>query len=708
MNKNFIGKIFIAFTLAEMLVILTVFSIIAASTLPIMTAPQKVGNTNNSITGESSEIIELWTKTGGGIIVSENPSIYYAPDTAFLDSTVAIGTGDRWPTGTPTGPQPRLLINKNMNNSIMDSSHIFFSANAQSDDGGVLVYPAGRIAFMNNCIAMGYNALWDTTGGYDNRIGDYNIAIGSNAMLRSANLSVSANDKYNIAIGNGAFSGGVGGYNISLGVGSAKKLNGSHNITVGRYANNNLYGSNISNYSTIIGNYAGFTYIVNNVPRTHSYSIMVGDRAGSYTRGTYSSIFLGYSAGSMLVNGNYNSIAIGTYAGAKFIPDSVSNIHIGKFAGFGTNYVNDNGGFTGGDVPYTNTGLFNSIFIGTYAGAGLNYTGNIRNIIGIGKYVLYGSKSINNDTIAIGLYAQYNANQKTPSTGAPVIIGNYAHAGNSSSPAAVVIGNYAGRDGNMNALNSIFIGNYAGYGSGNRELINNICIGQYACANVATAYNTIRIGHFDKIAKNNSLGRYASYIGSWIPEGGTNSQYAWWNNTELYPTLLISTSGGSTFSDTSIMLYSSLIFARNSMFTVFSDKRLKENIKESKYSLNDLRKINVYEYNFKDDKSKDLQIGVIAQELKKIIPQAVTTNPFNGYLAVDTSWVMYTVVNSVKELDLKVQKISASLNSYAKEFVSLATRVEKLEKEVLMLERENKYLTSQVNAEYKKVKTKGK
>lgn len=707
MNKNFIGKNFIAFTLAEMLVILTVFSVIAASTLPIMTAPQKVGNTNNSITGESSEVIELWAKTGSGFMV-EYPSIYYAPDAAFSDSTVAIGTGNNWPTGTQTSPQPRLLINKNMNNSILDSSHIFFSANAQSDDGGVLAYPAGRIAFMNKCIAMGYNALWDTTGGYGDNIGDYNIAIGSNAMLRSANLPVSANDKYNIAIGNGAFSGGVGGYNISLGVGSAKKLNGSHNITVGRYANNNANGSNTSNYSTIIGNYAGFThYFVNNIPRTHSYSIMVGDRAGSYTRNTYSSIFLGYSAGSMLANGNYNSIAIGTYAGANFIPESVSNIHIGKFAGFGTNYVNDNGGLTGGDVPNNNTGLFNSIFIGTYAGAGLNYTGNIGNIIGIGKYVLYGSKSINNDTIAIGLYAQYNANQKTPSTGAPVIIGNYAHAGNSSSPAAVVIGNYAGHN-NMNALNSIFIGNYAGYGTGNRELINNICIGQYACANVATAYNTIRIGHFDKIAKNNSLGRYASYIGSWIPEGGTNSQYTWWNNTELYPTLLISTSGGSTFSDTSIMLYSSLIFARHAAFTVFSDKRLKENIKESKYSLKDLRKINVYEYNFKDDKSKDLQIGVIAQELKKIIPQAVTINPFNGYLAVDTSWVMYTVVNSVKELDLKVQKISASLNSYAKEFVSLATRVEKLEKEVLMLERENKYLTSQVNTEYKKVKAKGK
>ncbi len=706
MNKNFIGKNFIAFTLAEMLVILTVFSVIAASTLPIMTAPQKVGNANNSITGESSEVIELWAKTGGGIVI-ENPSIYYAPDASFSDSTVAIGTGNNWPTGTQTSPQPRLLINKNMNNSILDSSHIFFSANAQSDDGGVLAYPAGRIAFMNKCIAMGYNALWDTTGGYGDNIGDFNIAIGSNAMLRSSNLSVSANDKYNIAIGNGAFSGGVGGYNISLGVGSAKKLNGSHNITVGRYASNNANGSNTSNYSTIIGNYAGFTHFVNNAPRTHSYSIMVGDHAGSYTRNTYSSIFLGYSAGSVLANGNYHSIAIGTYAGANFIPESVSNIHIGKFAGFGTNYVNDNGGLTGGDVPNYNTVLSNSIFIGTYAGAGLNYTGNIGNIIGIGKYVLYGSKSINNDTIAIGLYAQYNANQKTPSTGAPVIIGNYAHAGNSSSPAAVVIGNYAGHN-NMNALNSIFIGNYAGYGTGNRELINNICIGQYACANVATAYNTIRIGHFDKIAKNNSLGRYASYIGSWIPEGGTNSQYAWWNNTELYPTLLISTSGGSTFSDTSIMLYSSLIFARHAAFTVFSDKRLKENIKESKYSLKDLRKINVYEYNFKDDKSKDLQIGVIAQELKKIIPQAVTTNPFNGYLAVDTSWVMYTVVNSVKELDLKVQKISASLNSYAKEFVSLATRVEKLEKEVLMLERENKYLTSQVNAEYKKVKTKGK
>ncbi len=694
MNKNAIGKINIAFTLAEMLVILTVFSVIAASTLPIMTASQKVGNVNNSITGETSEIVEFWTKTeNSGMVYVTNPHLYYAPDTTFSDSTVAIGTGDNWPNGTPTNPQPRLMVNKNTgsSSSIMNSSQIAFLAYATNLVGTTAPYPAGRIALMDNNIALGYNALWDTTGSYGDDIGVYNIAIGSNAMVRNAGLTTSTEDEYNIAIGKNAFYGGVGAYNISLGPDTARYLNGTHSISIGYYANNNIDAYNGSIYATVIGNYAGVTHSLNKNNRTHAYSILIGDSAGRNTSNT-SSIFLGYFAGSTLVGTNLESIAIGTYAGANFVPLSERNIHIGKFSGWGTK-----GSGT----------LSDNIFIGPYASAESTYN-NTKNVIGIGKYVLKGATAVNNDSVNIGLYAQAYRNETTAaSTDAPVVIGNYATSGYPSAPAAVSIGNYAGY-GNLMSTYSIFIGNYAGLGTYSRNRTYSICIGKYACAGAQSAINVIRIGHLANISKSTNLGQFASYIGSWLPEGGTSSSYTWWSNTNTYPTLLISTNGGSSFSSTSILLYSNYIFARNSVFTVFSDKRLKENIKASKYSLKDLRKINVYEYNFKDDKSKDLQIGVIAQELKKIIPQAVTTNPFNGYLAVDTSWIMYTVVNSVKELDLKVQKISASLSSYTKEFVSLATRVETLEKEVSVLERENKYLTSQVNAEYKKFKAKGK
>ena len=128
----------------------------------------------------------------------------------------------------------------------------------------------------------------------------------------------------------------------------------------------------------------------------------------------------------------------------------------------------------------------------------------------------------------------------------------------------------------------------------------------------------------------------------------------------------------------------------------------------SKYSLKDLRRINVYEYNFKDDGTKAPKIGVLAQELKEIIPQAVTINPYNGFLSVNSSWIIYTMVNSVKELDKKIQQIQTNLNLYAKEFVNLSVRVEQLEKETRALERENRKLVSQVNAEYKKVKLSGK
>ena len=66
------------------------------------------------------------------------------------------------------------------------------------------------------------------------------------------------------------------------------------------------------------------------------------------------------------------------------------------------------------------------------------------------------------------------------------------------------------------------------------------------------------------------------------------------------------------------------------------------------------------------------------------------------------------MVNSVKELDKKIQQIQTNLNLYAKEFVNLSVRVEQLEKETRALERENRKLVSQVNAEYKKVKLSGK
>jgi hypothetical protein len=67
--------------------------------------------------------------------------------------------------------------------------------------------------------------------------------------------------------------------------------------------------------------------------------------------------------------------------------------------------------------------------------------------------------------------------------------------------------------------------------------------------------------------------------------------------------------------------------------TKYSDIRLKKNIKK----IGTLRKgIDIYSYNYIDykDLPKDKQIGVMAQEVEKVIPEAVITMA-DGYKAVN-------------------------------------------------------------------------
>jgi hypothetical protein len=66
---------------------------------------------------------------------------------------------------------------------------------------------------------------------------------------------------------------------------------------------------------------------------------------------------------------------------------------------------------------------------------------------------------------------------------------------------------------------------------------------------------------------------------------------------------------------------------------MMSDERLKTNVK--RIGTHDLG-IGIYSYNYKDGHNlpKGLQIGVMAQELEKVLPEAVKTM-FNGYKAVN-------------------------------------------------------------------------
>lgn len=92
-----------------------------------------------------------------------------------------------------------------------------------------------------------------------------------------------------------------------------------------------------------------------------------------------------------------------------------------------------------------------------------------------------------------------------------------------------------------------------------------------------------------------------------------------------------------------------------------SDKRLKKNFLPLTNSLSSLNKLNGYHYYWKEEnRSHDLQTGVIAQEVEKIFPELVNTDE-KGFLSVNYIGLLPHLIEAVKDLTLKNEKLEARL-----------------------------------------------
>lgn len=102
------------------------------------------------------------------------------------------------------------------------------------------------------------------------------------------------------------------------------------------------------------------------------------------------------------------------------------------------------------------------------------------------------------------------------------------------------------------------------------------------------------------------------------------------------------------------------VFVCNNDVTAFSDIRLKTNIAQLTNALEKLDMINGYGFEYKD-RVGEKQVGVIAQEVKTVIPEAVklTERVFNGekMLAVNEVKIIPLLIEAIKELKREVDKL---------------------------------------------------
>ena len=98
---------------------------------------------------------------------------------------------------------------------------------------------------------------------------------------------------------------------------------------------------------------------------------------------------------------------------------------------------------------------------------------------------------------------------------------------------------------------------------------------------------------------------------------------------------------------------------------VFSDERLK-NIKGNfTPGLSAVMRLQPLRYQYKPDNALSFDsskeyVGFGAQELQKVLPEAVSTNA-NGYLQVSSDPILWTMLNAIKEQQKQIEELKGQI-----------------------------------------------
>lgn len=347
---------------------------------------------------------------------------------------------------------------------------------------------------------------------------------------------------------------------------------------------------------------------------------------------------LGYqSAASSTSNG---TTSIGFQALYNQTSSSTVNTAVGYLAGYSLTTGSGSNVFVGATAGYYATGT-NNVALG-YACLANNNSGATGSYnTSIGSLSLANNTTASNNT-AVGyqsLYSNTTASNNT-ALGYQSLYANTTGAGNTAvghlSENAVTTGTQNTAVGRF-THSQLTTGNY------------NVCLGHGSGEAVASGTYCIAVGY--GAAHSGSAVNYELVI-------GTNAQIGKGSSTGF-----ISAASGSIYQGNNSTLWS-----------VTSDQRLKKNIVDNNTGLEKINVIQVrnFEYRLPEEitevpqnqaiQKTGVQLGVIAQELKAVLPECVKTES-TGVMSVDADNLTWYMINAIKELNAKVTALEAKLGA---------------------------------------------
>tara|TARA_B110000444_G_C18379321_1_gene384080 strand:- start:46 stop:516 length:471 start_codon:yes stop_codon:yes gene_type:complete len=111
-----------------------------------------------------------------------------------------------------------------------------------------------------------------------------------------------------------------------------------------------------------------------------------------------------------------------------------------------------------------------------------------------------------------------------------------------------------------------------------------------------------------------------------------------------------------------------------------SDIRFKNNIVPIKNPLEKLKKINGYTFVWKESEhhpNKGNDLGVIAQEIEKILPEVTSTRQ-NGYKAVRYEKLTPFLISCIKEQQTQIENQQTQIENQQTQIASLQSQIDEL------------------------------
>jgi hypothetical protein len=113
---------------------------------------------------------------------------------------------------------------------------------------------------------------------------------------------------------------------------------------------------------------------------------------------------------------------------------------------------------------------------------------------------------------------------------------------------------------------------------------------------------------------------------------------------------------------------STMLNSFSTAVVVTSDERVKTNFESYTKGLKEIEKIDTKKFHFKDHTTGEKRVGVVAQEIEKIIPEAVSTSNdeyygIEDFKRLDTDTIIFTLVNAVKELSAQNKVLKERLDA---------------------------------------------